>query len=88
MELEAIHGSLDTHYRDLSGYSSSGSFGIGELFPGSDCSEGDVVGDEHSQSTLNLFRGGTQTSSIRADGSNCTMDDMVDFVSFQTEDLR
>lgn len=84
---ESVHGSLDAEESGLSGDGSGGSLRVGELFSGSDGSEWDIVSAEHTDGVLDLLWGGLHEGTVGADGSDSSVNDVVDLVALEGENL-
>lgn len=84
---KAFHGSSHAEDGCLSADGCGGSLAVGQLLAGSDGSEGDVVGAEHTDGMLDLLRGGSQHGPIGGGAGNGSMDHVVNLVGLQTEGL-
>lgn len=82
---ESVHGSLNAHKSSFSGETSRGSLGVRELLSGSDGSEWNVVSAEHTNGVFHLERGSSQESAIGSNGSNSSVNDVIDLVGLQGE---
>jgi hypothetical protein len=82
---ESVHGSLNAHKSGFSGETSRGSLGVRELLSGSDGSEWNVVSAEHTNSVFHLERGSSQESTISSNGSDGSVNDVIDLVGLQGE---
>jgi len=82
---ESVHGSLDAHKSSFGRETSRGSLGVRKLLSGSDGSEGNVVSAEHTNGVFHLERGSSQESTISSNGSDGSVNDVIDLVGFQGE---
>lgn len=82
---EAVHGSLNAHKCGFSRNGSGGSLGVGELLASTNSSEGNVMRAEHTNCVFHLQGGCVHQRTVCADGSDRTVDDVIDLVALQRE---